>query len=218
MSETSKTLRAIAHNYIKAAEHLEAAEWLAASVESSPHAAAAKTIADVEPMETIGDVAVGPRLADGWYWCQPPYPDEGSVGPFSSRESASRDARDCDTSQPGDEAASDEHVAVFAVVEGAAGPLLQLTPRRVEPTGERHPNIGSALDRCRDVLGWDPDTLSSVDACSAIAELMSLDELDCAEALEKRRVEMSPRRSSRSTVLTAIAKRRSELEAAGVQS
>lgn len=145
MSETSKTLRTIAHNYIKAAEHLEAAEWLAASVESSPHAAAAKTIADVEPMETIGDVVV-------------------------------------------------------------------------EPTGERHPNIGAALDRCRDVLGWDPDTLSSVDACSAIAELMSLDELDCAETLEKRRVEMSPRRSSRSTVLTAIAKRRSELEAAGVQS
>lgn len=163
MSETSRTLRAIAHNYIKAAEHLEAAEWLAASVESSPHAAAAKTLADVEPMETIGDDAAigdaGPMVVDAAVWREP-----------------------------------------------------------VEPTGERHPNIGAALDRCRDVLGWDPDTLSSVDACSAIAELMSLDELDCAEALEKRRVEMSPRRSSRSTVLTAIAKRRSELEAAGVQS
>lgn len=167
MSETSKTLRAIAHNYIKAAEHLEAAEWLAASVESSPHAAAAKTLADVEPMEPSGvdeydDAAIGdagPMVVDAAVWREP-----------------------------------------------------------VEPTGERHPNIGAALDRCRDVLGWDPDTLSSVDACSAIAELMSLDELDCAEALEKRRVEMSPRRSSRSTVLTAIAKRRSELEAAGVQS
>lgn len=169
MNNTIKYLRQIADHMSKAADHLADAAHLQSMLHREPtpwrerladdHGLDPCELADVEPMETIGDDAAigdaGPMVVDAAVWREP-----------------------------------------------------------VEPTGERHPNIGAALDRCRDVLGWDPDTLSSVDACSAIAELMSLDELDCAEALEKRRVEMSPRRSSRSTVLTAIAKRRSELEAA----
>jgi hypothetical protein len=171
MSETSRTLRAIAHNYIKAAEHMEAAEWLAASLDSSPHAAVEQTDATARERIAALDAELAARL----------------------ERASARLRRD------------------LADIE----PMETIGDVVVEPAGA---TISDAYTRCISTLGWDPDTLSGVEVVAHVGCLSSIDELDCAEVLEKRRVEMTPRRSSRSTVLTAIAKRRAELEAAGVQS
>jgi hypothetical protein len=201
MNNTIKYLRQIADHMSKAADHLADAAHLQSMLDDGPPAEVWQGRVDAEVTAKLAEriAELDAELARAIYR-EPTTPEVDasvwSVGPSGVDEY--------------DDAAI-----------GDAGPMVvdaAVWREPVEPTGERHPNIGAALDRCRDVLGWDPDTLSSVRACSAIAELMSLDELDCAETLEKRRVEMSPRRSSRSTVLTAIAKRRSELEAAGVQS
>ncbi len=209
MNNTIKYLRQIADHMSKAADHLADAAHLQSMLDDGPPAEVWQGRVDAEVTAKLAEriAELDAELARAIYREPTPWreriADDHGLDPCELA-----DVEPMETI--GDDAAI-----------GDAGPMVvdaAVWREPVEPTGERHPNIGAALDRCRDVLGWDPDTLSSVDACSAIAELMTFDELDSAEALEKLRGDMTPRKASRSTVLAAIAKRRAELEAAGVQS
>mgnify|MGYP000579521005 CR=1 FL=1 len=62
-----------------------------------------------------------------------------------------------------------------------------------------------------EALGWDPDKLNTRDARDCIYALRTLEDLDYAEALEKRRAEMRPARKVRESVLDAITVRRDVL-------
>ncbi len=195
MNNTIKYLRQIAAHMTKAADHLADAANLQSMLEDGPPSEVWQARVDAEACERAKH-KLRRDLADAS--AEPNRSESGKVvvGHLGGRLYLSE--READ--------------------ELGVEPMETIGDVVVEPAGEKHPTIGTALDRCRDVLGWDPDTLSSVDACSAIAELMTFDELDSAEALEKLRGDMTPRKASRSTVLAAIAKRRAELEAAGVQS
>lgn len=77
-------------------------------------------------------------------------------------------------------------------------------------TGDAN-TIERAYVEAIEALGWDPDKLNTRDARDCIYALRTLEDLDYAEALEKRRAEMRPARKVRESVLDAITVRRDVL-------
>lgn len=92
-------------------------------------------------------------------------------------------------------------------------PMETIGREVIEPAGEMHATVGDALDRCREVLGWDPDTLATSDVIARVRALGSIEDVDCVLALEQARANPSEghRRAVRAAVISMCSTRRAEL-------